>query len=543
MLNLIPLLSELTILDKNLRYKKLDLSSKDDFAWCQRQVVDSIHSQYNAGKPVRIIILKARQLGMSTLAEGILFNWAFLHPGTNGLVISHEQGHAQELLEKTKLYWDTWPFKPLFTEKYSTKNELTWIETRSKLKIATAKNVQSGRGLTVHAVHASEAAAYPDPRTLMTALNQGIPYHHGTIIIYESTARGSGNWWHEQWLMAKEGEIDYTPLFFPWMPHAEYKMKTTLSTKLELSPYERWLLTLGADYENIQWRRWKLRNEFGGDENNFMQEFPATDEEAFISTGQPIFPYDALKECFQPSTGIRGMLIKAPTGRIFFEPTASGNLTIFRKPNPDRPDRYFIAGDPSMTIEGDPACIQVINRQTLEQVAVWHGRIDPVTFATEMELLGYFFGSCMLCPEVEGGGQATVGALLANNYPSIWMHQVPDKSPGKVGLNYGWSTNFQRKSWAIGVLKKLIADRSICIHDQKTYNQLRDYVVRQDGTWGNSNDLLHDDAVMALSIAYTASQVEGVYVPEIEDTLDPIHRIWNQENMDSYEDMFGVMGA
>lgn len=503
-----------------------------------------MHRQYNSGLPVRIIVLKARQLGISTLTEGILFNWAFLHPGTNGLVISHESGHAQELLDKTKLYWDTWPFRPLYTEKYSTKNELTWVETRSKLKIATAKNALSGMGSTTHAVHASEAASYPDPRGLMAVMNQGIPYKHGTFVLYESTAKGTGNWWHETWLKAKDGEIDYKPLFFPWMPHADYKIKTTIESKLELSAYERWLLTLGADFENIAWRRWKLKNDFGGDEAVFMAEYPATDEEAFQATGQPIFPHEALKECYKPFNGIRGMLITTRKGGVQFEPTSSGNLTIFRRPLLDgRTDRYFVAGDPTMTIEGDPACMQVINRQTQEQVAVWHGRIDPVTFATEMEMLGYFFGSCMVCPEVEGGGQATVGALLANNYPSIWMHQVPDKSPGKVGLNYGWATNFQRKSWCIGVLKKLIADRSITIHDSKTYDQLRDYVVRDDGSWGNANDQLHDDAVMALAIAVTASQVEGAFMPTEEEDprISPLHQIWNQQHME--EDMFAGYGA
>lgn len=543
-MNLFPLLSDLTIQTKQLTRKKLDLAGNDDYAWCQKQVVEEVHKQYNAGKPVRIMVLKARQLGISTLTEAILFLWGFIHPGANEIVISHESGHAQELLEKTKLYWNTWPYRPLYTEKYLTRAELSWIETGSKIKVATAKNALSGMGSTTHAVHASEAASFPNPRELMKTLNQGIPNMHGTFVLYESTAKGTGNWWHEQWLMAKEGDTDYVPLFFPWMPHPEYKLKTTICTQIELTPYERWLLRQGADYENIAWRRWKLRTDFGGSEPDFMSEYPATDDEAFQATGQPIFPPEALRDCYRQSNGIKGMLIKTKRGVVQFEQTGSGNLTIFRKPLLDgRSDRYFIAGDPSMTVEGDPACIQVINRQTLEQVAVWHGRIDPVTFASEMELLGYFFGGCMLCPEVEGGGQSTIGWLLANNYPLLWMHQVPDKSPGKVGLNYGWSTNFQRKSWCIGVLKKLLADRSIIIHDQKTYNQLRDYVVRADGSWGNSNDSLHDDAVMALAIAYTASQVEGVFVPDEVEDQDIFHRIWNQENNDENFDMFGAYGA
>lgn len=503
-------------------------------------MVAEVERQYNSGKPVRIIILKARQLGMSTVTEGIMFSWAFIHPGMKGLVIAHETGPAEGLFQKTKLCWEQWPFKRLYTLKYSTRHQMYWTETGSELKVATAKNVQSGRSSTLHAVHASEAAFYPDPETLLNALDQSIPQTHGTIVIYESTANGSGNWWHNTWEAAEEGESDYIPLFFPWFPHPEYRHQTNLNIKLELDAYEKWLLTIGASYENIAWRRWKLKNSFSDDEQNFMQEYPAIPEEAFISTGHPVFGQSAVKDCYQEHNGMTGYLVEDPrTGRITWESDSSGNLTVYKAPLLDRSDRYFIAGDPSMTIEGDPACMQVINRQTLEQVAVWHGRIDPITFATEMAKLGKFFGNCMVSPEVEGGGYATIGALLQMGYTNIWQHRWADKSPGKVSLSYGWSTNFQRKSWCIGVLKKLISDRSISIHDRKTYNQLRDYVVRSDGSWGNSSERGHDDAVMALAIAYTCSQTEGVFTPDSPRTV--FHDIYEQER-DYYDnpDIFGA---
>lgn len=542
-LNLVPLLSELTIQTKQLRYKKLDLYHDDEFAWSQRRLVHEIERQYNLGKPVRIIVLKARQLGISTATEGVLFNWSFLHPGMQGLVIAHEQQASANLFLKTKLYWDTWPFKPAYTLKYSTRNEMMWVETLSSIRVATAKNVQSGRSSTLHAVHATECAFYPDPRSLMAGLDQTIPNEHGTIVVYESTANGSGNWWHETWNAAESGDSDFVPLFFPWFPHPEYRHKTNICTDLELTVYERWLRTKGASYENIAWRRWKLK-QMAQDEQLFMQEYPAEPEEAFLSTGQPVFPQQALKDCFQKQPGVRGLLVEDKTnGRIEFVPDSSGNLTIYRKPLKDRPDRYFLAGDPSRTIEGDPACMQVINRQTLEQVAVWHGRIDPITFATEMANLGKFFGNCMVCPEVEGGGYGTIGALLTMNYPQVWQHRWADHSPGKVSQSYGWSTNFQRKSWCIGVLKKLLSDRSIVLHDVKTYNQLRDYVVRQDGTWGNANEEMHDDAVMALAIAYTASNTEGVFEPDDSRGIDVYHEIYQQglELDDAYStDIYGA---
>jgi hypothetical protein len=160
-------------------------------------------------------------------------------------------------------------------------------------------------------------------------------------------------------------------------------------------------------------------------------------------------------------------------------------------------------------------------------VAVWHGRIDPISFATEMRKLGEYFGYATLCPEVGGGGYGTIGALLTMNYPYVWQHRWADHTPGSMANSYGWATNSQRKSWCIGVLKKLLSDRSITLHDVKTYNQLRDYVVRSDGSWGNTNPDIHDDAVMALAIAYTASATEGAFEPD--NPMDALRDLYDQE--------------
>ena len=101
--------------------RRLDLNYIDpdptigDWGWAQRPFVAEIERQYNTGRPVRIIVLKARQLGISTATEAVLFLWSFFHRGTNGLVLSYEDGQAQELFQMTKLYWDTWPHRGLYT--------------------------------------------------------------------------------------------------------------------------------------------------------------------------------------------------------------------------------------------------------------------------------------------------------------------------------------------------------------------------------------------------------------------------------------------
>jgi hypothetical protein len=508
-LHLDTYLTKLSILDKDAQLCRFPIDS--DFAWAQRRVCAEVEKQYNAGGPVRLVILKARQLGITTVTGGIIFNWLFFHPGTQGLVIAHEADAAQSIFEKTQLYWDTWPFRSMFTARHASQKRLMWDQTRSGLRIASAKNIRAPRGRTLHAVHLSEAAFYDEPELLMVALNQTVPKKHGSFVCVESTANGAAGWFYDFWQDAKEGALSYKPLFFPWFNHPEYQTQTTLCTRLELTTEERRLLDLGASYENIQWRRDVLPSEFNHDEEYFRQEMPATDTEAFIVSGTPVFPFEALGDCYQPVPGYRGMLLD-DGGTIRFEPDPRGPLTVYKAPaaDPD-PQLYFVSGDPSVTTYGDPACMQVINRATMEQVAVWHGRIDPVSFAGEMIKAGYWYHRAMLCPEVSGGGQATIAAIIERDYPSIWQHRWADKSMGKVSQSLGWESSWKRKDWAIGKLCYLLGERSITIHDEMTYNQMRSFVTHKTGYQGSADTRVHDDAVMALAIALTASGTEGPY--------------------------------
>jgi hypothetical protein len=508
-LKLAPYLETLSIIDKEAMVRRFPI--RDDFAWAQRELVKVVEDKYNAGEPVRTIVLKARQLGISTVTEGIIFLWLMFHQGMQGLVVAHQGDASQGLFEKTQFYWESWPFKPLFHVRHASQKRFMWDETRSGLRIASAKNVEAPRGRTLHCVHLSECAFYDEPELLMVALNQTVPKKHGTFICLESTANGAAGWFYEFWMESKAGGTKYVPMFFPWFRHPEYRYPTTLCSRLELTTEERRLLDLGADYENIEWRRQVLPTDFRHDEQYFNQEMPATDTDAFIVSGTPVFPLEALMACYEPQTGFRGMLID-DGGRIRFEPDQRGPLTIYKAPAEDADGTlYFVSGDPSQTTYGDPACIQVINRATFEQVATWHGHIDPVSFAGEMIKLGYWYKTAMLCPEVSGGGQATIAAIIERDYPSIWHHRWADKSQGKVSQSLGWESSWKRKDWAIGRACFMIGERAITLHDEITYMQMRGFVTHAGGYQGNVDKKLHDDAVMALVIALTASGVEGPY--------------------------------
>jgi hypothetical protein len=294
-------------------------------------------------------------------------------------------------------------------------------------------------------------------------------------------------------------------MFFPWFRHSAYAFPNTSLTIRDMRKDERDLISQFAlTVPQMAWRRFKIE-EFGGDENLFHQEFPCTPDEAFISTGTNLFPLRALDECYSPKRGQRGFLYEQ-AGRVQFKQDATGPLTIFSLPSERREwGKYVVAGDPSRTAYGDGACAQVFNRRTFEQVAVYHGHIDPVAFGHELMRIGYFYNDALLNTEITGPGYATIGVILENNYPEIWRHRWMDKSPGKVSLSYGWQMSYARKHAAAGLVIALLGKNALKIHDQKTYNEMKNFVYLPNGEVGPASSTGNDDAVSALMIAIAST--------------------------------------
>ena len=265
------------------------------------------------------------------------------------------------------------------------------------------------------------------------------------------------------------------------------------------------------------------------DIKKFMQEYPTTPEEAFIATGTNVFPDTALKSHFQPLDGIRGRLLQRGSSRSYeFVHDPVGPLTIFKYPHPDHDwGQYIIGADPSHVTYGDYAVAQVLNRRTMEQVAVWRARIEPGTFANRLADLGYYYNTALIAPEKEGPGYMTIGKLLGMNYPAIIRISKPDNTPGKLLDTYGWSTNVQSKHMAIGWLIQVVVDPILAgadgkyaggfvIHDRLTYNEMRDFITLEGGGYGNATKSRNDDTVMSMAIAVTCHNMEPpltAYVP------------------------------
>lgn len=507
MASLSPLVEQLSIVTKEAVVTRLKPN------WAQKELLGVAESQMNDGRPVRIIVLKARQLGISTITEALMFWSCFLWDRWRGMVIAHENDLSEHLLGMTSLYWDTFPYRSLYTSKYLSRKEMVWKENGSGLRIATAGNVKSGRGRTLSGLHASEVGFWEHPDTLMLGMRQAIPNHSGTMIVLESTANGIGNYFHDTWVAAVDNEVDYFPLFCPWWREPDYCASAIgiEMRPMEMDSEERVLSKIGVTKDALLWRRWAVKNLCGGNEEKFHQEYPSTADEAFVQSGSNVYPIDRLRDVYEPVEGQRGRLFRDGAA-VRFEPDFLGPLTIYKKPSVDKDfGRYFVAGDPTHATFGDFACGQVINRRTYEQVAVWHGRVDPMTFAEELAKVGKFYNDAMLTVEVEGPGYAAIGRLIELDYPHLWQGRWADKSPGKISESFGWSTTWKRKEWAVGWLLKLVIDRDITIHDARTFKEMTNFVTLPGAGYANveGEGKGHDDTVMALAIACVCSSTDG----------------------------------
>lgn len=505
--------------------------------WAQSQVIAEVDKAEAEGRPARIIVLKARQLGISTVAEAILFSKAVSEQNSNCVVVAHDGSSSEALFNITKHYYETWPYKSFFKHRYATRRQLTLDANGSNIWVMTSEHTDAGRGRTFHAMHASELGFWGEPEETMNAFNQAMPAIPGTIQILESTANGMGNFFEEEWLAAKAGEKDFVPLFFPWWGHYEYvpcqgeictdgtceKCQAMSKGLKPADSEERDLMKMGCDLPHLAWRRWAIPNRCFSSIDMFHQEFPSTDDEAFLVSGVNAFPDQHLKNVYEPMRPEVGSLALGSDGKVRFVPDAAGPLRLYVKPADAKSwGEYFVGADPCFGQDpekgGDWAAGQVINRQSHEQVAVWHGRINPVAFADELVKLARFYNDAMISVETDGPGYATIGRL-SGLYPHIWHHRIVDRLPGKQRSNVSlsWQSNWKRKQWLVSKLAEDIERGNILLHDVKTYKELRGYTFYgQKGygdVYGPATQTQHDDLVMSLGIAVLCESTEPAVQP------------------------------
>ncbi len=253
----------------------------------QKYIHDKLQSQIEKNGRVRAIILKGRQQGMSTYVEG-RFLWKTTHnKGVRAFILTHEGESTNALFEMTERYYSNLPEFVKPSVGAANAKELHFDLLDSGYKIGTAGNKAVGRGQTIQYFHGSEVAFWQNASEHTKGVMQAIPDADGTEVIFESTANGVGNFFHEQWKLAEKGLSEFEPIFVPWFWQDEYTKKTPegfTPTVDELKLIDQYGLT----HAQLMWRRSKiaeLTTDGMDGEKAFKQEYPNNAAEAFQVSG------------------------------------------------------------------------------------------------------------------------------------------------------------------------------------------------------------------------------------------------------------------
>ncbi len=280
------------------------------------------------GDGIIFMVLKARQLGVSTISEMIIAHRVFFYANTTALVAADVEDRTQNLYEMLMRVMDNlpWWMKPRSVDPkrdYRVKNKLiTFADQDSIIRMGSSKNLQGGdsgqdkgsmgTGQTLPLVHLSELALWENPWQIDDALMPSIPMGARTFAIFESTAKGRGNWWHEKWEDAKRGLGRRRPLFIPWYTDPDtYKLpapsdwtpseRSLAHAERVKETSSRWVdKTIILSKDQLYWWE-KTRAEYvsGRVLHKFLAEYTADDLESFQNSAIGVFPSEMIDDMRQ----------------------------------------------------------------------------------------------------------------------------------------------------------------------------------------------------------------------------------------------------
>lgn len=511
----------------------------------QQKLYATVAAAQEQGKPIRIIILKARQMGFSTLTEGIIFHRTACRHLHNALIITHKDEATTNLFNMSKLFYEYLPqqLKPML--KNSNAKELIFENPtknqrekkrrpglKSKIKCTTAGGKGVGRSDTLNDIHMSEVAFWPgDIITTIGGLMQAVPATADSMVIIESTANGF-NAFKTMWDDAVAGRSDFTPLFFPWYEMAEYRMP--YRGEALTAEEQEMMQSFALDTEQMMWRRWCIANNCGGKLDLFRQEYPSTPEEAFLTTGSCIFDTEKLVlriQALSETTPTRGRftykekvagLDKIILSDITFCPDTTGEVAIYTPPQPRQP--YVIGGDTAG--EGsDKFTAQVLDNSTGQQVAVLAQTYDEDEYAKQVYCLGWYYHYALVAIEVNFSTHP-VRVLEQLHYPNLYQREVFDTYTGAMRHAFGFQTNSATRPVLVGELVEYFRDNLHLATDIPTLQEALTFVRNARGK-AEAEVGQHDDLLMGLGIALMARGQQRT-LPERSQSTDE-RRHWTAD--------------
>lgn len=530
----------------------------------QRKLTHAFERQRLIRKPIRVIVCKARQWGGSTNTEAYMFwmqtrkykNW---HSAIVSKV-NNQSANIRAMISKAVSLYPTDVDRLTLAPFEGMLNTKVVKEKGCRITIASAENPENLRSYDFAMLHMSECATWPDTPTksgddLAQTLASTVPYEEGTLIVKESTAKGVGGYFHEEWLHAsasdKIAEGKDIAVFVAWFEikmytRPIYDYKKFIKT---LTEYNWWQWKQGATLEGIAWYNdFKLAHRW----NDFMMksEYPTTADEAFQTKSGKYFT-DFMLEYLR-STCRDPIFIGDISGDAIVGEESLNNITLTEQDTRDseqlkiwiHPDknanelvknRFVVVVDiGGLHYKSDNSVISVFDRKNLidahggvERAAIWFGHIDHDMLAWKAAQIATYYNNALLVIEsntidtrdkkssdeiVESGDHSyTVLNELSDVYDNLYMRSSsPDKAKGKVTFKYGWHMNKKTKYQAYDDYRAKVRDHYYIERCNEVVNEATYLELKRNGTieaMKGKRDDMQDTTAVGVYIAFNPNEM------------------------------------
>lgn len=430
-----------------------------------------VQREYERRRGQQNIVLKARQLGVSTWIAARFFLKTALIPGTLTVQVAHTQEAAESLFKMVHRFYRLLPadVQESLGPVRANVRHLSFPETDSEYRVETAGDRNAGRGLTISNLHCSEVARWPgDAAETLQGLRAAL-VPDGELVLESTPMGASGCFWRE-WQDAREaGVVEH---FFPWWWEAAYVSRP--AGEQSLTEEERNLRGVhGLTLEQIGYRR-QMQARY---RELAKQEFAETAHDCFLASGDCYFDTAAIDERLSEM----GDPVLTRLG---------GRLQVWYPAQAGR--RYIVAVDPAGGgSQGDFSAAQVIDAETGLQCAELQSRCTVLETAEEVAKLAREYGNALIAVERNNHGSAVIAFLR-----SICRYEHLFKQGGQDG----WLTSSVSRPQVLALLACALVETPAIISSRRLLMECRSFVRKENGRV-EAQAGEHDDCVLAMAIA------------------------------------------
>lgn len=504
----------------------------------QRMVMEKMKKWQARGRGLRYIVLKSRRVGISAQASGILACHCMAQEMAEAMIVAHQAKSSQALFQIPKMLMRDLPALAIDT---TNQNKIIFPhdDGDSTLTIATAGSVVGGRGLTLSALHCSEAAYWKGVESfasLLPAVTRG----EDGILIIESTANGTvgiGETFYEYWNAAIEGRNDFCPIFLTHLDDPACRVKLFKGEEPkdigsgDIADYEKEMVQLmlkrkmgwQEQMERIAWVRSTFETQCQGNSQMLSQEYPITPDMAFISSGYPAFETSEMSWANESVTEpfLRGIFKdngKHLPGTIeergdgewsIWEPTIEGH-------------HYYMGADAAAGLEivegggrpsdaGDFAAICIWDGETGHQVAEMSARFSPEKLADELNKAGRYYNNALATIELTGnlGRWAQTRLRDYYHYPNFYRWKGRDDAIGSRNQmakrqGIGWDTTATTREMMFSAFRAALRAQVVTPRSRALVSQMRVCSRIEGFRWDVVRG--HDDLLMAAMVGWIARE-------------------------------------